>query len=309
MIRQWLSFTLISGILVSCDSSPKSPAVSVEGQSPIDSIQAELAKDPTNAQAFAKRSLLELKARNLRAAQEHAIRAIQLDSNDTYVLESYGDVFFVLNQTRKSRDSWLRCVELNDQNVSCRLKLAELYFTVRNHQLALDQLNKVLLIEGRNPMALFLKGNVYKEIGDTANAIAFIQSAIDADPKYFDAYDQMGVLYAAKRDSLAVIYYKKAMELRPNESNTYYNLGVYYQEQELWNRALEAYASAIQVDPKHFNSHYNMGYINVLLKVWDQGAVHFTDALNAKNDFLQAYYGRAYCFEMLGDVAPGKAGL
>lgn len=305
MIRLGLALLTIL-FFISCRQDVQTGTVEEESLSPIDSLELLIEKEPNNARAFARLSLLELEARDLQASQVAANRAIRLDSNDTYVLETYGDVFFVLNQTRKSRDVWIRCAELDEENIGCRLKLAELYFAVRNYKPALDWLNEVLLIEGRNSNALFLKGNIFKEMGDTANAIKFIQSAIDVKPDYFEAYEQLGVIYAAKDDSLAVIYYDRAIELRPNEPNTYYNLGVYHQQQEEWNRALEAYASAVQIDQKHFNSHYNMGYINVLLSVWNQGAVHFTDALNAKPDFYQAYYGRAYCFEMLGDVTRAK---
>ena len=285
-------------------SNEKESAVELSSN---DSLRRVLKNDSTDARALARLALLELQERDLKKSQLAANKAIRLDSNDTYVLESFGDVFFVLNQTRKSRDVWTRCAEIDENNVGCRLKLAELYFAVRNYKPALDWLNEVLLIEGRNANALFLKGNVFKEMGDTANAIKFIQSAIDADPAYFDAYEQLGVVYAAKDDSLAVVYYKKAIELRPNEPNTYYNLGVYHQEREEWNRALEAYAAAVQIAPSHYNSHYNMGYINVLLSSWNQGAVHFTDALNVKQDFYQALYGRAYCLEMMGDVRRAKA--
>ena len=285
-------------------SNEKESAVELSSN---DSLRRVLKNDSTDARALARLALLELQERDLKKSQLAANKAIRLDSNDTYVLESFGDVFFVLNQTRKSRDVWTRCAEIDENNVGCRLKLAELYFAVRNYKPALDWLNEVLLIEGRNANALFLKGNVFKEMGDTANAIKFIQSAIDADPAYFDAYEQLGVVYAAKDDSLAVVYYKKAIELRPNEPNTYYNLGVCHQEREEWNRALEAYAAAVQIAPSHYNSHYNMGYINVLLSSWNQGAVHFTDALNVKQDFYQALYGRAYCLEMMGDVRRAKA--
>lgn len=304
MIRLGLVLVLLC-TLISC-STDSSKVQTTSDLNPADSLRVVLSEDSLNARALAQLALLELEQRNLKESQLAANKAISLDSNDTYVLESFGDVYFVLNQTRKSRDSWMRCAEIDENNVDCRLKLAELYFAVRNYKPALDWLNEVLLIEGRNSNALFLKGNIYKELQDTSNAITFIQASIDANPEYFDAYEQLGVLYASKGDSLAVVYYKKAIELRPNEANTYYNLGVYYQEREEWNRALESYASAIQVNPKHFNSHYNMGYINVLLSVWNQGAVHFTDALNVKPDYYQAMYGRAYCFEMLGDVKRAK---
>ncbi len=307
MILRRLLIVLVSILVWACSSEPQVQETEESVvAAPIDSVRALVAQDSSNAQAFARLAILELQGRDLKAAQLAANTAIRLDSNDLYVLESFGDVFFVLNQTRKSRDSWTRCAELDEENVACRLKLAELYFAVRSYSEALERLNEVLLIEGRNPNALFLKGNVYKEMGDTANAATFIQAAIDANPEFYDAYEQLGVLYAAQGDSLAVVYYQKAIELQPNEPNIYYNLGVYHQAQEQWNRALEAYSSAVQVDPKHFNSHYNMGYIHVLLSVWNQGAVHFTDAINAKSDYYQAFYGRAYCFEMLGDVKRAK---
>jgi len=303
----FLRFTLVLFsflLFVSCGSNTQEEGVVYA--TPLDSINAILSENPENSRALAKRALIQLDNRNLNEAQADVQKALEMDSLDPYVLETYGDIYLMLNQTRKSRDSWEACAELNKGNVSCRYKLAKLLFFVRNYSKSLDYLNEILLVEGANDQALFLKASVYKELGDTASAIQFYQTAIDANPENFDAYEQLGVLYADQGDSLAVVYYRRAIELKPNEPGVYYNLGVYYQALENWNRALEAYSSAVQIDQNHFNSHYNMGYIHILISAWEQGAVHFTDAIRAKDDFYQAYYGRAYCFEMLGDVTRAK---
>jgi tetratricopeptide (TPR) repeat protein len=288
-----------------CSSDPKEKE-QVLFETPLDSINAIIQNEPNNAVAFAARALIQLEARNLAEAQSDAKKAMELDSINPIVLENYGDIYLMLNQTRISRDSWKTCAELNRNNISCRFKLAKLLFFVRNYEESLDYLNEILMVEGANDRALFLKASIYKELGDTSSAIQFYQTAIDANPENFDAYEQLGVLYAQREDSLAIAFYNRAIQLRPNEPGVYYNLGIYYQSKEQWNRALEAYSSAVQIDPNHFNSHYNMGYIHILISAWGQGAVHFTDAIRAKDDYYQAYYGRAYCFEMLGDVTRAK---
>ena len=56
----------------------------------------------------------------------------------------------------------------------------------------------------------------YKDLGDTAKAISSMQTAVEQDQQYYNAYMQLGILCAAQRNKLAVDYYKNALKVIPN---------------------------------------------------------------------------------------------
>ena len=197
-------------------------------------------------------------------------------------------------------------MDIEPENRDCRIKLAELYYVVRDFQNTLKQLNAILEVDGRDELALFMKGTVYRDIGDTAQAVLFIQQAVDVDPEYYDALDMLGVIYSQKKSPLALDYFKRALEVRPNSPNIYYNMGTYFQSKLAYNEAIENYTNCIQLDPNQKFAYYNLGYIHIGLQVYSKAVEYFTGAINSDDRYYQAYYGRGYSYEILGDVQRAK---
>ena len=57
-----------------------------------------------------------------------------------------------------------------------------------------------------------------------------LTKAVEDDPKYGEAYLQLGNLYADKRNyDKAVSFYTEAIEVNPQLSEAYYKLGVVYE--------------------------------------------------------------------------------
>jgi tetratricopeptide (TPR) repeat protein len=60
---------------------------------------------------------------------------------------------------------------------------------------------------------------------------ALLQKAVSIDPKFGDAYLQLGILYSARGDSKrAITAYKTAIEINPNLGEAHYRLGRAYKE-------------------------------------------------------------------------------
>lgn len=70
----------------------------------------------------------------------------------------------------------------------------------------------------------------YKESGDYDKAIAELQAAIKANPKFAKGYNQLGILYGkVSLYDKAAESFKRAVELDPSFASAHYNLGVLYQ--------------------------------------------------------------------------------
>jgi tetratricopeptide (TPR) repeat protein len=142
---------------------------------------------------------------------------------------------------------------------------------------------------------------------DTAKAVASFQKAVEQDPEYYHAYIQLGILYATKNSPLAVDYYNNALKKNPNSIEARYGLGMFYQENEEYNKAIIEYDSILRIDPKYKQAHYNLGYIHlVYLKVYNQAVKHFTAAIECDAKYAEAYYNRGYSYELMGDIMNAK---
>jgi tetratricopeptide (TPR) repeat protein len=274
----------------------------------ISAISKRIQADPDNASLYNQRAELYLQKQKPENALSDVNKAISIDSKNPKYLRTLSDVYFSMGKTQQCRDALNKALDVDQDDTSSYLKLAELEFYFKDYKKSFDYINKALAIDPGNARAFFIKGMAYKENGDTAKAVKNFQLAVENDQEYYHAYMQLGLLFTAKHNPLAVDYFNNALNCNPKSIETYYALGMYYQENEQYNKAIETYTTLLKIDPKYKFAHYNLGYIHlVYLQVYDVAAKHFTDAINIDPNYAEAWYNLGYCHELLGDVMNAKA--
>jgi len=269
-----------------------------------DSLNAWIADHPNDAGALAARAQFYIDQKNLKYAFADAFAAHQIDSMRPDVLLQWGNVNYVQNKTRISKNAWEQCIVLDKKSVDCRLKLAELYNIVQDFNQSLKLCNEVIDLNPNEPIAYFIKGiNIRDRDHDTSAALNYFQKAIDLDNNYLAAIDMMGVMLSAKKDPMALAYFNRLLEINPNDYTTHYNMGMYYLGTEDWNNAIKTFTQCTQLNPKDIESLFNLGYIHLQLRKFDIARDYFSQALAIQPVNHRALYGRAYAYEILGDVA------
>ncbi len=310
-------FLMIMSV-VACQSPESSPTIDQQseqkestkkaGVNPIkqtiDSLSQVIANEPRNIDALIARGNAYIDYKNPAYARADADAAFFLDSSRADVLLLRGDVNYITNKTRLSRDMWERCGQLYPNNTECRMRIAELYLAIQDFDNALKRLNEVLDIDERSATALFMKGVVVRDRNrDTAMAMKYFQRAIDVrGGNYVEALDMMGVMLTHKGDPMAIQYFKNAIQYAPNRDDLYHKLGLAYANEEEYNAALEAYEMALQLNPRNDEVHFNIGFINISLKNYDLAIDNFNRSLDIREMNVKALYGRAFAYEMRGDV-------
>ena len=262
---------------------------------------------PNDASLLHERAKLYMRKQNLQYAMDNMLKAAHLDSTKAPYFITLSDLYFAANKTFYAKAALEKCLMLEPDNIDAHLRLAEIFFIVKKYNDALDHLNAVLRIDPDNVKVFFMSGMIYKETGDTAKAISTFQKAIDLDDKNYDSYMQLGVLYEAKHNKLALQYYNGALKLNPRSEEALYGRGLYYQDHDDLDKAIQDYTSIVQMNPKNAHAHFNLGYIHYNnLKVYDQAIKHYNDAIAANPDYVEAYYNRGLCYEAVGNIAAAK---
>ena len=76
-----------------------------------------------------------------------------------------------------------------------------------------------------------------------------------------DAFQKGNYALVTKKYENAIKYYKKTIELRPNDAHAYNNLGNVYKELKNYPLAIIAYQNAIILKPDYASAHYNLGIV------------------------------------------------
>jgi tetratricopeptide (TPR) repeat protein len=316
---KFLFYVSFSFILFSCGNTTESIQTKTEAQradslgiklnSPeLKAVNADLLKDPNSADLYNKRAAIYLALRQLDEAVYDSQRAIRLDSTKENFYITLVDVYFSRNNTRKAKELLEATEKKFPTSVEALLKLGELYFLVRQYQKALDYVNKALKIDENLAKAYYIKGSIHRESGDTSKAISSLETAIEQDNKYEDAFYDLGVIYAARRNLLAFEYYNNAIKLNPTNSNARYAHAKLQQDIGKIDEALAEYEEIQKTSKICENCLYNMGAIYLEVKKDNKKALeYFTQAIALNASYVEAYFARGFTYSKLKDMESAKA--
>jgi tetratricopeptide (TPR) repeat protein len=293
-------------VFSSCeDDSPTHVDPVAENATPLDSLNQVILGDPENLTHYISRAKVHSQNGEYEMALQDLKRAIRIDSTDADIYHTRGEIHYFNRDVEAALADFENCIALDDQHESCLLKKAEIDLLLRNYSLALENINNALRINGLNPMAYYMKGILYKETGDTSLAVSSYITATELDPDFYDAFVQIGLLYAAAKDDLALEYYNSALEISPSSSEALYNKGMFLQETSekdvsRLQDALAVYRQIESIDSTMAPASYNQGFIYLEYYAhYDSAEVQFTRAIDKYPMYYQAYYNRGLCRESL----------
>lgn len=273
----------------------------------IDSISDLISHDTLNAALYFNRAAFYMQNEALDFGVSDLKRAVQLDSTNAKYWLKLGILYYAMQESRNAKDCWENCSNLDIDNIECRINLAEIYLAVGELKKGQKRLNEILDTYPKNPSALYLVGNYALMEEDTIKAMKYIQSAINEDQTFFNAYDQMGVLYSSKGDLLALDYFNAALRLQPYRYDIHYKVGMFYQSLQTFDEAVQAYERALAIKKDHKTSLHNIAVIEVFRKNYYSAINYFNQAIIVDNSYVEAYFGRAYCYELIGDLVKSES--
>jgi len=271
-------------------------------------LSEQINTHPGDAALLHKRARLYIDRKSYAQALEDMNKVMAIDSSKAEYFLTMADLSFAANRTFNAKAFLERALQLDPANNEAANRLAELYFIVRDYNGAMELVNGVIGRDKKNTTAIFMKGMIYKESGDTSKAVSTFQNAVEIDPSFYNAYMQLGILYQIKNDPAAEGYFSNAIQINPRSEEAFYGRGLWYQEHNQLNKAIQDYTTIVQINPKNAKAHFNLGYIHhVLLDVKPEAIKHYTRAIEADPGYVEAYYNRGICYEAVGNLSDAAA--
>jgi tetratricopeptide (TPR) repeat protein len=264
-------------------------------------LNKKILDNPNDPALYNERAKVFLQLKQMEDAISDSKRALRIDSTKAEFYLTEADIFFAANQTRNSKDVLESIVRKFPENTEGLLKLGELFYFVKQYENAFAAINKALKINENLAKGYYLKGSIYKETGDTAKAISSYETAIDQDNRNYGAFLEMGIIYGARRNTIALEYYDNAMRINPTTEVAYAKAKL-MQDLGKTDEAVAMYEEILKKDALNENSLYNLGAIQLELKKDPSKALdYFTRAIGANPKYAEAYFARGVCYEELKD--------
>ncbi|MBP5547891.1 MAG: tetratricopeptide repeat protein [Bacteroidales bacterium] len=312
LLFQFCFLIAMGTIMVACnnnsvDNMPREEALK--------ELDAKIDKDKNNADLHYQRGMLLItlgKEKSLSQYFKDAIvdlkKAIEIDNTKSEYYTALGDAHFSLGNVGDSYTALQEALRIDPENFEACLKMGEIAFYSKDYDRAMENLSKVTAQDKNNQTALFMKGFIYKETGDTTNAVGYFRRIIELYPDYEPAYEELGMLYAQHRNKLGLEYLTTALSLKPDNINVLYGLAILYQDAEDAEKANEYYVKILEIDPQNKYAWFNRGWMEmVLYEDYNAAVDFFSKAIDSDPNYAEAYHNRGLAYELMGDKTNASA--
>ncbi len=301
-------FVILIFALGSLGACKNNSRIKLSKKSSLEQLNAAIEANPNQIDLLEKRAKYYMSKSNYdRAAQDYQ-SAIKLAPDSINYYMQIADLFMQSGKIKNAIGILKRVIKIKPDYPDAYLKLGEISLFLRKYQDVFNYANKALEVDPYSDKAYFLKAYAYKENADTNKAIDSFQKCLRNNSNNYEANVELGILFMNLKNKLAVTYFNNAIALDSTKLDAYYDLGLYYQNNDQLNKALATYKNIEKIAPDFPNSYYNIGYIYLqLLNIPDKSIPYFTKAIIASPNYYQAYYNRGLAYERLGDVFNAKA--
>lgn len=259
--RYAIYFTLmfVTMMIAGCRSSIVTDEM--EDKEKLEILDRQIEKHPKDASLLASRAQVLLNMGQVKEASYDINKAVKLEPDNDKYLILQADIYFANGDVSNSYSALTEAEKLAPESLEVQLKMGELTFYNRDYDRSLKHLTNVTNKKADNRTALFMKGFIYKEKGDTASAVTLLRKVCDLYPEYEPAFEELGILYATHHDPMAVEYLSTVLRLEPSNTNAMYALAMYYQETENYAEAEKLYRQMLDVNPNSADALNNLGWL------------------------------------------------
>ncbi|SDM30459.1 Tetratricopeptide repeat-containing protein [Catalinimonas alkaloidigena] len=300
---------LLTGLLLACqgrtDQAERIRDVPVTDEEKVAArlraMNDAIARNPDEAEYYFRRADLYRQKGQDDQALTDLQSAVRLDSNEARYHLALAQQYRTQADIRKGMRAARKAESLGMEAPELYFTLGEMYLIVREYQQALDALNQGLRLSPFSPQGYYYKGLVYAESGDTALAISSLQTALEQDVAYAEAYNSISKLLLAReqyRDAL--LYLNAGTRFTPDDPFLYYNKGVAYKATDQLDSARQNYERALSIDSTLHLAWYNLGAMDLNDRNYAEAASKFEKVVNLQPEEARAHYFLALALRRLG---------
>jgi len=265
----------------------------------IKNITEQINAEPKNAALYFERGNLLHKVEKDSLALSDYKKAGSLDSTKAEYFSAIGDLMFEHKDISGSVPWIQKAIKLNPDDIKAHLKMAKMFLFIKDYEKGFSEVNIVLRHDVYNPEAYFLKGMMYKEMKDSSKAISSFLTSVQVDPDYRASIIQLGQLYAMQKNPIALKYYDNAFKLDTTDVFPLYAKGVFYKDNNDYEKAKAAYKDAIIRDPQYADAYFNMGWVLIQQDSLEKAKHQYDYVTKIEPNNAVAYYNRGLCSEMM----------
>jgi tetratricopeptide (TPR) repeat protein/WD40 repeat protein len=230
----------------------------------LDAYQRAIETDPRYIYAYQQMGRAYYSLEDYKTAETYFQKTFKIapDDGDTYA--NYGNFLDDIDRYQEAISMYLKAVELNPEYYWAWKQLGWAYHEAGDEVKAEEALIKGAVLAAKKSDAWYYAnlGDFYRnQLDDNNKALDAYQRAIETDPRYIYAYQQMGRAYYSLEDyKTAETYFKKTMEIAPDDEDTYATYGNFLDDIDRYEEAISMYLKAVELNPEYYWAWKQLGW-------------------------------------------------
>jgi tetratricopeptide (TPR) repeat protein len=279
----------------------------------LDAIEDKVNAQPNDTALQTLRFKVLINLEKYKDAVQNAELLIRLDSTQERFYRFLAEAYFEDNQSKPALQTLELAVQKFPKNTYLILSLAEMNLIVKEYDKGLVILDKALQLSPYDARAYFIKGQIFKEKGDTIQALAAFQTVTQQDPDNLDAYLQLAELCEKQNKPIALDYYANALAIDSSNETALLGKAQYYHQRGQLDKAAVIYEACIVAHPLLAEAPYNLGLLLLeqadkakSKELYEKAFKRFDLATKNELQFGEAYYYKGLVSEKLGNLDAAK---
>ncbi len=230
--------------------------------------------------------------RNLEAITSYQ-EALTLDPNLSAAYRNMALVYTRQGRYMEALNQLEKAVRLDPDNPQVHGQLGDVYLRTHEARRAIIELNKAISLKRDYLEAYIELGQSYEELGQTSEAIEAYKKAAAVRPNSVDVLQALGNVYFKQKNyDVAAQYFSQAVNAKPDDPWTYFNLAASLSNKNDFAGSVTAYGQALKLDPSIGQAHVGMAYGSYMLKQYNVAWEHIAAArklgVQVQDDLVKA---------------------
>ena len=254
------------------------------------SYEALLQIAPRLAPAYNNLGSLYVRQREYRKAANVLEKGLRVDPKMSSASALLGIALYELGDYAAAKRNLESALRADPKDTNAELLLANGLIKLGEFQSAADHLRRLSERLPEDQEVWYLLGKVHMKLSEEA-----LSKLTNLDPNSVWVHEISGeVMESMKNYDGALLEYKKAVEVAPQQAGTHYHLGNAYWSLNMWDAATEQFRAELANDPSNCMAQWKIG--NIILEEHGDSAgalAEIQKALDACPDLMSARVDRA----------------
>ncbi|MEO8881190.1 MAG: tetratricopeptide repeat protein [Gemmatimonadaceae bacterium] len=234
--------------------------------------------------------------------QERRSSALELSTAGHLAHYNLGLAFRQKGYYAEALKEYRLALDRNEDENLVRQAMAEVHLLKKDAAAAIELYDQILVAQKDSPKLWCERGVALHQQGQHAAAAASYRRALEIDPAYAIAHNNLGVAqYHGGETEAAVDSFRAALSSQPNFVKAWLNLALLLFRGKRLQLGLESYRQVLTLEPEQAVAWNGVGLVLAELKKFEDARNAFGRSIHSRPAFAEAHYNLGFTLSNLGD--------